>query len=245
MQVKEWIPPMHDFAPFLPLVGLLLGLLCLGGAFRAGRRRRLVDNLPTSKTTGVFIGLVELKGTAESARPLTSYLAGQPCVYYQWSVEEHWSRTVTETYTDSTARRRRAPGTKAAGPRSASGGEMIPFYLQDDCGVILIRPEGAKLEPLAMFDETCGRGDPLYYGKGPAAGGRRLRPSAAVRRARHPAARDALRDGPGPRAPGRGRAGNRPRPPCADVPHLHPLPGAGQLGHEVGAARLGRCSAWC
>ena len=92
---------MHDFAPFLPLLGSLLGVLCLAGAFRSGRLRRLVENLPTSKTTGVFIGLVELKGTAESARPLVSYLAGQPCVHYQWSVEEHWSRTVTETYTDS------------------------------------------------------------------------------------------------------------------------------------------------
>ena len=66
---------MQDFAPFLPLAGGLLGLLCLVGAFRAGRRARLVENLPTSKTTGVFIGLVELKGTAESGQPLTSYLA--------------------------------------------------------------------------------------------------------------------------------------------------------------------------
>ena len=50
----------------------------------------------------------------------------------------------------------------------ASGGEEIPFFLQDDCGVILIRPEGAKIEPATIFDETCGPGDPLYYGKGPA-----------------------------------------------------------------------------
>ena len=73
---------MHDFAPYLPLIGVLLGLLSLVAAFRAGRRRRLVENLPTFKTTGVFIGLVELKGTAESAAPLTSYLSGQPCVHY-------------------------------------------------------------------------------------------------------------------------------------------------------------------
>jgi len=33
--------------------------------------------------------------------------------------------------------------------------------------VILIRPEGAKLEPATMFKETVGRGDPLYYAKGP------------------------------------------------------------------------------
>ena len=70
---------MHDFAPFLPWVGLSLGLLCLWGAFRAGRRWRLVDNLPTSKTSGVFIGLVEIKGSAESGRPLRSYLAEAQC----------------------------------------------------------------------------------------------------------------------------------------------------------------------
>ncbi len=159
---------MHDFAPYVPLIGLLLGLLCLAGAFRAGRRRRLVDNLPTSKTTGVFIGLVELKGTAESAGPLTSYLAGQPCVQYHWSVEEHWSRTVTETYTDSEGKTQTRTRQESGWTTVADGGEMIPFFLQDDCGVILVRPEGAKLEPAGLFDETCGRGDPLYYGKGPA-----------------------------------------------------------------------------
>src|SRR5437867_12818683 len=88
------------FVPFLPLLGAVLALVCLGFALRSGRRKRLVDNLPTSKTTGVFIGLVELKGTAESAQPLTSYLAGQACVQYQWRVQEHWSRTVAETDTD-------------------------------------------------------------------------------------------------------------------------------------------------
>jgi hypothetical protein len=159
---------VHDFAPYLPLIGIVLGLLCLYGAFRAGRRRRLVDNLPTSKTTGVFIGLVELKGTAESASPLTSYLAGQPCVYYHWAVEEHWSRTVTETYTDGKGNTQTRTRHESGWTTVADGGEVIPFYLQDDCGVILIRPDGAKLEPAEMFDETAGQSDPLYYAKGPA-----------------------------------------------------------------------------
>jgi len=158
---------MHDFAPWLPCLGLLLSLLCLVMAFRSGRRWRLLSGLPTSKTTGVFIGLVEVKGTAESSSPLASYLAQEPCVCYRWSVEEHWSRTVTETYTDSQGktqtRTRHESGWKTVG----DGGEMIPFYLQDDCGAVLIRPEGARLEPAEMFRQTCGRGDPLYYGKGP------------------------------------------------------------------------------
>src|SRR5438552_11200164 len=88
-----------SWVPFLPVAGGVFALVCLLFALRSGKRKRLADNIPTSKTTGVFIGLVELKGTAESARPLFSYLAGQPCVHYQWRGEEHWSRTVTETYT--------------------------------------------------------------------------------------------------------------------------------------------------
>src|SRR5258708_34863440 len=88
----------------LPALGGLLALLLVFLAIRAGRRQRLISNLPTSKTTGVFIGLVELKGTAEVEQPLTSYLARQPCVYYDWRVQEHWSRIVTETYTDSQGR---------------------------------------------------------------------------------------------------------------------------------------------
>ncbi|MDD5039478.1 MAG: LemA domain-containing protein, partial [Dehalococcoidales bacterium] len=83
------------------VLGGLLSLGCLLGAFHVLRRKRLINDVPTSKTRGVFIGFVELKGTAESEMPLTSYLAGNRCVQYTWQVEEHWSRTVHETYTDA------------------------------------------------------------------------------------------------------------------------------------------------
>ena len=159
---------MHDFAPYLPLLGSLLGLLSLAAAFRAGRRWRLVDNLPISKTTGVFIGLVELEGSAEPEHPLVSYLAGAPCVYYRWNVEEHWSRTVVESYTDSNGKPQMRTRYESGWTSVGSGSEITRFYLRDDCGVTLVRPEGAKLEPSELFDQTCGRGDPLYYAKGPA-----------------------------------------------------------------------------
>lgn len=158
---------MEDFWPFVPWLGVLLGLGFLAAAFRSGKRRRLVENLPTSKTTGVFIGLVDLKGAAETAQPLVSNLAAQPCVEYDWNVEEHWSRTVTETYTDSEGKTQTRTRHESGWTSVASGGEMIPFYLRDDCGVILVWPEGAELEPKTLFDETCGPGDSLYYGKGP------------------------------------------------------------------------------
>lgn len=159
---------MQNFAPFFPVLGAVLALLALALAFAAGRKRRLIENLPTSKTTGVFIGLVELKGTAESSGPLASYLANASCVHYQWTIEEHWSRTVTETYTDDKGNRQTRTRTESGWTQVDDGGEMIPFYLQDDCGVVLVRPDGAKIEPVRVFDETCTPASPLYYGKGPA-----------------------------------------------------------------------------
>ena len=143
-------------------------MLFLFMSIKAGRRRRLLDDTPTCKTTGVFIGMVELKGTAESEAPLRSYLAEHPCVFYQWSVEEQWSRIVTETYTDSDGKTQTRIRHESGWTSVASGGEQVPFYLQDDCGVVQIVPEGAELELTEMFSETCGRGDSLYYDKGPA-----------------------------------------------------------------------------
>jgi hypothetical protein len=79
----------------LIIIGVILTLACLIAAFRILQKKRLIDDMPTSKTLGVFIGLAELKGTAETDKPLTSYLAGAPCVLFKWKIEEHWSRTVT------------------------------------------------------------------------------------------------------------------------------------------------------
>jgi hypothetical protein len=148
--------------------GAALALLCLFFAFKVRSRERLLRMLPTVKTQGVFVGFVELKGTADTRRPLTSYLAGQPCVHYTWSVEEHWSRMVTETYTDSEGHTQTRTRHESGWTTVAESGEMIPFFLRDDTGVIRVRPEGAKIEPVALFSETCGTGNPLYYEKGPA-----------------------------------------------------------------------------
>ena len=155
----------------LPLLSVILGsagaLGCLIGAFRALRRKRLIDDLPTSKTQGVFIGLAELKGTAESDMPLTSYLAGVRCVQYTWQIDEHWSRTVHETYTDSKGHTQTRTRTESGWSRIAGDSQSIPFYLKDDTGVIRIVPEGATINSINTFNETCSPNNALYFGKGP------------------------------------------------------------------------------
>ncbi len=151
-----------------PWLGLALALLCLFLALRKGAQGRLIDDTPTSKTSGVFIGMVELKGTAEAESPLTGFLSESACVYYCWTVEEHWSRTVVESYTDgqghSGTRTRTETGWTNVGGETA----QIPFYLRDDCGVVLVQPPRAKIEPTTVFNQTCSPTNPLYYQKGPA-----------------------------------------------------------------------------
>jgi len=164
----NYLPVVSNAAVIIPLVGATLGIVFLGFSIRAGRRRRILDDTPTCKTTGVFIGMVELKGTAESEHPVRSFLAERNCVHYTWSVNEHWSRTVTEHYTDSEGKSQTRTRHESGLTTVASGGQMIPFYLQDDYGAVQVSPQGAEHELVTMFEETCGPSDPLYYGKGPA-----------------------------------------------------------------------------
>ena len=100
------------------IAGALISLGCLYATFQALHRKRLIDDTPTLKTKGVFIGLAELKGSAESEKPLTSYLTETPCVQYDWEISEKWSRQVTETYHD-------ADGKPQTRTRTESGWNII------------------------------------------------------------------------------------------------------------------------
>jgi hypothetical protein len=156
-------------SPLIPIaVGSILVLGCLIAAFFELHRKRTIDDLPTSKVQGVFIGLAELKGTAEIENPLTSHLAGVRCVEYSWQVEEHWRRTVTETYRDSQGHTQTRTRTESGWTRVANGGDACPFYLQDDTGIIRIVPNNARIESKETFNQTVGPASPLYYDKGPA-----------------------------------------------------------------------------
>lgn len=146
----------------------LVAFIFLLLALHYRKKKYLVDDLPTSKVQGVFVGLVELKGTAEAEAPLTSYLAGKSVVQYKWWVQEHWRKTERETYRDSNGKTRTRTKTRSGWKTVASNEAHTPFYLRDDTGVLRVLPEGAKIEPQRVFSETVTRVDPLYFDKGPA-----------------------------------------------------------------------------
>ncbi|MHC5052368.1 MAG: LemA family protein [Planctomycetota bacterium] len=147
---------------YLFITGLLaLGLLWWG--FFSLKRKRLIENVPTSKVKGVFLGLNEVKGRAHHDEPLVSYLAQRHCVYYRYEVKERWSKT--EHYTDSKGRSqtRTSSGWKTV----ASHEERRAFQLIDRTGSLRVVPHRAEIMADTVFDEHCSRHDPLYYGKGP------------------------------------------------------------------------------
>ena len=109
------------------------------------------------------MGLVELKGTAESETPMKSQLAEVPCVWFRFTVRERSSKSETESYTDSDGSRQTRTVTNTEWTTIAQATQdSAPFFLKDDRGVIRIQPKGAKIEPQSVLNRTCTRSDPLY-----------------------------------------------------------------------------------
>jgi len=145
------------------LLPTLISLLLAWGWWRKMRFKRTVENVPTSKVKGVFIGMNEVKGEAEIAAPITTYLAETDAVWFAYSIEEHWQRTVTETDSEGKTKTRTESGWSTVD----SGGDFAPFDLRDETGAILVDAGGAEVDGYEVFSESCRRSDPLYYGKGP------------------------------------------------------------------------------
>ena len=122
----------------VPLILLDLGLLSL-------YNKRLIDDIPTSKTMGAFVGHVELKGTAESENPLTSFISGTKCVLYSWSVMEKNDSTYWITLSE--------------------GGQSSTFYLKDDTGAIRIDPKNALLYTSTILNFSDDQNTNLSYDK--------------------------------------------------------------------------------
>jgi hypothetical protein len=159
------IPPPPD--PSILIISTLASLAFLIIALRSLHHKRLIDDTPTLKTIAVFIGLAELKGTAETTNPLTSYLTETRCVYYNWRIEEHWSRQVTETYHDADGKTKTRARTESGWKQVASGEEAPKFYLQDETGIIQINPHHADITGHVIINKIINRQNPLYYDKGP------------------------------------------------------------------------------
>jgi len=100
-------------------------------ALRAIRFKRLVEFIPTSKTTGLTYGIAELFGMIdvdERYPGLLSNLNKQKCVAYHYRIEE-----------------KRGSGKNARWETLHDDSASTLFWLQDELGRVAVNPDGAKL----------------------------------------------------------------------------------------------------
>jgi len=102
------------------------GLIVFG--FVVLRRKRLLENVPTSRIRSVAMGFAELIGSARSRTPLVAPYSGIPCVFYRSLLEEE---------------RQRSRGGREW-VTLEQGTSTDPFYLQDETGALLVDPAGAE-----------------------------------------------------------------------------------------------------
>lgn len=105
----------------------LAGAISLLAWTSTTRRRRAIDDTPTSRIAAAAQGYVELQGVGKqlAGLPLLSPLSGLPCLWYRYRIERRDSdnRWVHED----------------------SGESDGSFILDDGSGECLVDPEGAEL----------------------------------------------------------------------------------------------------
>jgi len=96
--------------------------------FKRLRRKRKIENIPTSTVRGLAMGLVELIGRAGKRGVLRSPITESECVFYRFKVERYESSGRSGRWV-----------TVAKGDSSFS-----QFWIDDGTGRILVSPEGAE-----------------------------------------------------------------------------------------------------
>lgn len=111
------------------LMGFAFGIWSFFWGFNRLRRKRLIENIPTSTVRGLAMGLVELYGKAKKKTLLKSPLTKTECVLYKYLIEEY-----------------RSSGKSGRWVKIASGDSFFsPCCLDDATGRILVFPKGAEL----------------------------------------------------------------------------------------------------
>ncbi len=124
--------------------GAVGGVVLFAYGFALWRRKRLIEDTPTSKVRSMPMGRVEIHGRAQEKAELTAPITGSSCVYYRYKVEERRGSGKNERWV-----------TVESGDSSAWG-----FYLEDDTGSVLIEPERAEILLEPDYQET----NPVYGG---------------------------------------------------------------------------------
>ena len=106
------------------------GIWLFFDGFKKWRRKRLIENIPTSRIRSMAMGLVELQGKATQwLYSLKGPLSARDCVFYKYLIERYESHGKSNRWV-----------------KVADGGSYDNlFHLADDTGKVLVNPRRAEI----------------------------------------------------------------------------------------------------
>jgi hypothetical protein len=133
----------EDIIMIIGVLSVFIGLAVFVIGFIFFRKKRLIENIPTSKIRSIAMGLVEIFGQVIpiKERILKSPFTDKECVYYQFTIEEY-----------------RSSGKNSQWVTIKKGEQRDLFYLKDDTGTVMIDPTGATIEARKNFEYQSGLG---------------------------------------------------------------------------------------
>jgi len=125
------------------VVGLFLGITTFFVGLLNFKRKRLIENIPTSKIRSLAMGLVEICGEAVPVKNsnMISPFTRKRCVYYRYTIE----RLVNS-------------GKYSRWVKVKAGHEGDFFFVRDDTGTVLVSTKGAIIDVgKKEFDSSFGK----------------------------------------------------------------------------------------
>ena len=138
--------PTQLLITLLSIAGIPFGLYLFIHGFVALRRKRLIQNTPTSTVRAAAMGLVEICGRAVGPYTLMAPLSACECYYYRTTAWES----------------KDAQGHKARG-KTIDEILCVPFFVEDKTGRLMIDPRGAETGLPAQVDESCSPAEAAGY----------------------------------------------------------------------------------
>ncbi|MCM8764240.1 MAG: E3 ubiquitin ligase family protein [Candidatus Omnitrophica bacterium] len=110
------------------IIGEISGIYFFFNGFSILRKKRLMQNVPTSTVRAIPIGEVEIKGKAKAMHLLKTPISQVPCVFFRYVEEEFRKAGKTHKWV-----------------KILDTSSNYPFYLVDDTGAVKVEPAGAEL----------------------------------------------------------------------------------------------------
>ncbi len=122
---------------------LLFGVILLVYGFTVLKRKRLIENTPTSKIRSIAMGFVEIFGVvvAMKGKTFKSPFTEKDCVYYEYKIDEFRG------------------GKNKRWVTIKSGEEKSNFSVKDDTGAVLVDPNDAAMELTKSYSFESGFGN--------------------------------------------------------------------------------------